>query len=76
MGSRDRLREIRRECLSGVRFFRLGDLLRRALGHNTASFFAALGPQIDNPVRIADHVQVVFDDDDGIAQVGQPVKHI
>jgi len=39
-------------------------------------FFAAFGPEVDNPVGVANHVQIVLDDDDRIAQVGQPVQHV
>ena len=45
-------------------------LLRGALRYDEAAFFAAFGAEVDDPVGVADYVQIVFDDD-GIAQVGQ-----
>ena len=50
-------------------------LFRRSLGHDAPAVLAALRPQIHNPVSIADHVHIVLDDDDAVAQVRQPVQH-
>jgi hypothetical protein len=38
-------------------------------------FFAAFGAEVDDPIGVADHVQIVLDDDDRIAQVGEPMEH-
>ena len=35
---------------------------------------AGFGAQVDHPVGRGDHVEVVLDDDDGVAQVGQAVE--
>src|SRR5215469_7580854 len=51
-------------------------LFRRTLGHNAAALFATFRTEIDDPISVSDHVHVVFDDDYGIAQVGQPVEHV
>src|ERR1700685_3802422 len=34
-----------------------------ALGHQSAAVFSSLRTQVEDPVRAADHIQVVFDDD-------------
>ena len=45
--------------------------LRRAHAHHGAAARAALGAHVDEPVGGFDHVEVVFDDDDGVARVAQ-----
>ena len=57
-------------------FFTRATLLRRALRHDAAALFAAFRTEINNPIGIPDHIQIVLDDDDRIAQVGQPVEHV
>ena len=37
---------------------------------------AGLGAEVDDPVGRLDHVQVVLDHDDRVAQVHQPVEHV
>src|ERR1039458_9106558 len=69
-------RKIPRQRLPRIRLLHPRHLLGRALGYDAAAFFAAFGPEVDDPVGIADHIQIVFDDDDRIAKVGQPVKHV
>lgn len=51
-----------------------GDGLRRAGGHHAAAGVAALGAQIDDVVGSEDDVQVVLDQDDGVAGVHEGVK--
>src|SRR5690606_7001037 len=46
---------------AGVRRFDLGDLLGRAGGHDHATLLAPLGPEVDDPVRRLDDVQIVLD---------------
>src|SRR5271170_2995334 len=58
---------------------RVGDgrnVLGSALSDDAASVFAALGAEIDDPVGVADDVEVVFDDDDGVAEIGQAVQDL
>ena len=50
-------------------------LLRRPLRHNLPAAHATLRPQINNPVRHLDHIEVVFDHHHRIALVDQPVQH-
>ena len=51
------------------------DLLGRALGDDPAAAVPTLGSEIDDPVRGLDDVEVVFDDDDGVASIDQRVQH-
>ena len=51
------------------------DLLRRTRCHDLAAPRAALGAEIDHPVGRLYDVEIVFNDDDGIAMVAQPMKH-
>src|SRR5665647_517045 len=67
--------EDRREEPPGVAFLDQGDLLRCPLGDHPATAVAALGTQVDNPVGVLDDVQVVLDDDDGVALVDQALEH-
>ena len=43
--------------------------------HHGATTRAALGPHVDEPVGGFDHIEVVFDDDDGVARIAQLVQH-
>ncbi len=62
--------------LSRVRL-RIGrQLRRRAHADDRAAALAALGAEVDEPVRRLDHVEVVFDHHDRVALVAQPVEHL
>ena len=50
--------------------------LRGTLGNHVAAAGTALGPQVDDPVRGLDHVEIVLDDDHRIALVAEPVEHL
>ena len=52
------------------------DLLRRARGHHAAAGVAALGPEVDHPVRRLDDVQVVLDDHHRVALLDEPVQDL
>jgi len=43
-----------------------GDLLRSARGHDVPAGRAALGPEVDQPIRRLEDVKVVLDHDDGV----------
>src|SRR5882724_3496930 len=62
--------------LPRIRLLVARHLFRRALSDDTSALFSALRTEINNPVRIADHIQVVLDDHNCISQVGQPVQHL
>ncbi len=67
--------EVLRQRLSGVGLLVARDLFWRALGDDTAALLAALRTQVDDPIGIANDVEVMLDDDDAIAQIGKPVQH-
>jgi hypothetical protein len=48
----------------------------RAHAESRAAAGAAFGAHVDHPVGGLDHVQVVLDDDDGVAGVAQLVQHL
>ena len=50
---------------------REGDLLGRSLGDDAAAVLAALGPEVDDPVGAGDEVDVVLDEEHGVARVAQ-----
>src|SRR5580658_6829017 len=45
-----------------------------SLTYQAASVFAAFGAQVQDPVGVADDVEIVLDDDDGVAEVGEAVE--
>ena len=49
--------------------------LRRPFHQDTSSAFAAFWPQIDDPVGGLDDIEVVLDDDHGVALVAQAVQY-
>ncbi len=49
-------------------------LFGRAAGDDLAAGFAAFGPEIDEPIRGADHVQVVLDDEHGVTRIDQAAE--
>ena len=53
-----------------------GDLLWCAARDDAAAGGTALRPKIDQMVGAADDVQVVFDDDDGVALIHELVEHV
>src|SRR5262249_28708333 len=54
----------------------LHHLLRRAGGDHPPAVVAALGPEIDDPVRRLDDVHVVLDDHHGVALIDELVQHL
>ncbi len=53
----------------GHRAFDLGDRFGGACREDLAAFGAAAGAHVDEMVGAGDHVEVVLDDDDGVADV-------
>ena len=51
-------------------------MLRSATAKNRTSSFASLGSQIDHPIGRLDQIQVVFDNDDGVALVDQAMEDL
>src|SRR2546421_2590798 len=64
------------EGLAGVGLFGASDEFGRALGDDAAAAFAAFGAEIDDPVGLFDDVEVVFDDENGVAEVNEALQDI
>ena len=62
------------EELAGVGGGDGGDLFGRAVGDDPAAALAAFGAEVEDVVGVADDVEVVLDDDDGVAEVGEAVE--
>ena len=50
-------------------------LLGRAQGDDAPTRGATFGPEVNHPVGLGDHVQVVLDDDDTVTGVDEAVQH-
>jgi hypothetical protein len=73
----DSLRTASNECgevLTGQRRLRLYQIGRRALEHHLPALVPRARPQIDDPVGVRHHRQVVLDHDDRFPGVDQPVQ--
>src|SRR5699024_7502414 len=68
--------EHRFEESTGVRCGHLGDLLGCALGDDLAAAATAFGTEVDDVVGVADDIEVVFDDDDRVALVDEPLEDL
>src|SRR5579862_400689 len=62
--------------LAGEGFFYTRDLLGRALRDDAAAFVAAFGAEVDDPVGLFDDVEMVLDDQHGIAERYEAVQHV
>ena len=51
------------------------DVLGRAGRNDAAAAVAALGSEVDDPVGGLDDVEVVLDDQDGVAALDKPLQH-
>ena len=51
-------------------------MLRCALGDDFAAGFTAFRAEINHPIRCLNDIQIMLDDDDGVAQVCQAVEDI
>src|SRR4029077_5466308 len=60
--------------LPRVGFFVAGDLFRRTVRNDAASRFAALGTEINNPIRLLNYVEMVLDDEHGIAEIHKTIQ--
>ncbi len=65
----------RAQVLACVRPLDARHALRRALGDDPATGFAAFRPQIDQPVGALDHIQVVLDHHDRVALIDKSLQH-
>ena len=55
--------------LRGVAFLGLGDLFGGAGGEDLTALATSLGTHVDDPVGESDDIEVVLDDDDGVAAI-------
>jgi hypothetical protein len=60
--------------LTGVALGGCGDFFWRAVGYDFSAFFTALRPEVYDPVGGFDDVQVVLDDEDGMAGGDEPLE--
>ena len=52
-----------------------GDLLRGSGGDDHAASVAAFGSEVDEPVGAFDHVEIVFDDHQGVAGISESLEN-
>src|SRR5260370_3248831 len=64
------------KSLAGIRFLGAGHLLGRALSNDAASGFAAFRTKIDNPIGLLNYVEMVLDDEHGIAKVDEAIEDV
>ena len=62
--------------MSGNTAFDHRDILRSALGNDFATAVAAFGAEVNDPVRGLDDIQVMFDDDDGVALIDKCLEDL
>ena len=62
--------------MTRVRARDLRDFLGRALRDDLSAARAALGSEIDDPVRRLDHVEIVLDDEYGVPLLHETVEHL
>ena len=55
--------------------FILRDAFGRSLGHDSSATTAAFGSEVDYPVGLFDHVHVMFDHENGIAEFGEAIQN-
>src|SRR5258706_11689920 len=60
---------------AGVGFFCAGDELGRALSDDAAAAFAAFGAEVDDPVGLLNNVEVLLDDEHGVAPIDEALKN-
>lgn len=65
-----------RQRLAGVRFFRARDLFRWPLSHDAAAAFSAFRPEVNDPVGLFNDVEMMLDDEHGIAESDESLENI
>ena len=53
----------------------VGDIFRCTGGYDCATAVTTFRSKVDNPISGFYHIQVVFNDDDGIAVIAEPVQY-
>ena len=62
--------------LSCIRPLRFGYFFRWPFRHNLPASITTLRAEIDNPIRILDHIEIVFDHDHSVVRFDKPIKHV
>jgi len=52
-----------RQCLARIGFLDFRNLIGGSLGNDAPTIFSAFGPQIYDPISIANDIEIVFNDD-------------
>ncbi len=63
------------QVFTGVGGLNLSDLFRRTRSYYIPAAVAGAGAKVDYIISVLDHIQVVLDEDNGIATVDQAVQH-
>src|SRR6266849_2236138 len=64
------------EDLAGVGLLGAGDELGRALRDDAPAAFAAFGAEVDDPVGLLDDVEMVLDDEHGVAEIDEALQDV
>src|SRR3984885_1868333 len=65
-----------RQNLPRVRLLHARHLLGSTLRHHASARFSAFGAEVNDPVGLLDHVQIMLDDQHGVAERNEPVQHV
>ena len=68
------MHQCRAQIIAGMGIVLLGDIFRRSGGENLAALIAAFRSQVDDPIGGLDDIEIVFDDDNGVALIAEPVQ--
>ena len=66
----------RREVLARFGFFAFRNLFRRTCSNHSPAVNTRIRTQVDNPVGALDHIQVVFDNHDAVAEATQAIQAV
>ena len=75
-GEQGRMRPIDPQRRAGVAALALRHVGGRADADDLAAGIAAFGAEIDDPIGGADHIEIVFDDDDRVAALDELVERV
>src|SRR5215210_3167308 len=65
-----------REHLASMRFRDASDLLRRTAGDDSSAPFAAVRPDVDDPIGGFRHIEIVLDDQYRVPGVDKCMQHL
>src|SRR5216684_139525 len=65
-----------REDVTGVGLFRASDEFGRSLGDDAPAAFTAFGAEVDDPVSLFDDVEMVLDDQHGVAEIDEALQDV